>query len=187
MARPPVHGKTDSPAWRSWKAMLGRCYTPGTNDYDRYGGRGITVCDRWRGPKGFVNFFADMGDRPVGMQIDRKDSNGNYSPDNCKWSTPKQQQRNRCSNRLVEYQGQSITVTELSERTGVHLDTLRARLDAGWSVDRAAHQTVLRPKLTASDASELRAARALGLQYSELATMFGIGKSQAFRICRKID
>ncbi len=86
------HGKTYSPTWKSWQAMHARCNYQCVNGYERYGGRGISVCERW---KVFENFLADMGERPEGMTLDRIDSNRNYEPGNCKWSTRSEQQRNR--------------------------------------------------------------------------------------------
>jgi hypothetical protein len=90
------HGHTrenGTAEYRSWKAMTQRCTNRRNPKWDRYGGRGITVCDRWRQ---FENFFADMGTRPIGKTLDRyPDPDGNYEPCNCRWATPKEQQANR--------------------------------------------------------------------------------------------
>lgn len=80
--------------------MLVRCGDPSDKGYPDYGGRGITVCERWRGPHGFENFLADMGERPPGMSIDRIDVNGNYEPSNCRWATATEQNRNKRSSLL---------------------------------------------------------------------------------------
>lgn len=80
-----------TPTWNSWQAMLARCYRPVCNGYKNYGGRGITVCERWHS---FENFYADMGDRPKGKTLDRLDVNGNYEPGNCRWATPTEQRAN---------------------------------------------------------------------------------------------
>lgn len=88
------HGLRDSPEYHSWANMKGRCLNPNAEHYDYYGGRGITVCDRWLK---FENFYADMGPRPEpksAYSIDRKDVDGNYEPGNCRWATRSEQMRN---------------------------------------------------------------------------------------------
>jgi len=85
-------GKRD-PTFISWQAMLQRCYDPNNIAYERYGGRGITVCERWR--QSLVNFITDVGERPLGHTLDRIDNQGLYEPGNVKWSTPKEQANNR--------------------------------------------------------------------------------------------
>ena len=86
------------PTYQTWVAMRSRCNDPGAPGYADYGGRGITVCERW---ESFENFLADMGERPRGTTIDRKDNAGNYEPGNCRWSTAMEQGRNRRSSRLT--------------------------------------------------------------------------------------
>jgi len=84
-----------SPTYQSWKCMVERCVNPNAPNAHLYGGRGITVCDRWQGRDGFTNFLADLGERPEGKTIDRINTDGNYEPGNVKWSTPKEQAANR--------------------------------------------------------------------------------------------
>ena len=90
-----AQGGSDSPTYQTWNAMRNRCCNPNWHAFKDYGGRGISVCERWRGEHGFENFLADMGERPDGKTLDRKNVNGNYEKDNCKWSTATEQRNNR--------------------------------------------------------------------------------------------
>lgn len=93
----PIHGHAladaTSGTYRTWIGIKVRCYNPSFANFHHYGGRGITVCDRWR--DSFAHFLADMGERPDGLSIDRIDVNGNYEPSNCRWATQSEQLRNR--------------------------------------------------------------------------------------------
>ena len=87
-----IHGGTKNTMYNTWKSMKKRCFSRLHPSYINYGARGITVCDRWLY---FPDFYEDMGDCPAGLSLDRIDNDGNYEPDNCKWSTPKEQANNR--------------------------------------------------------------------------------------------
>ena len=85
------YGLSDRSTYYSWRGMVQRCTNPARRDYPRYGGRGITVCERWLD---FRDFLADMGERPEGRTLDRIDNEGNYEPSNCRWATPEEQMAN---------------------------------------------------------------------------------------------
>lgn len=92
-----------------WRGILSRCMNPNSKDYPRYGGRGITVCERWRI---YENFISDMGPRPKGYSVERKDNEIGYSPDNCVWADSFTQQRNKRDNVYFEQDGEVLTLTE---------------------------------------------------------------------------
>jgi hypothetical protein len=121
----------------SWQGMKSRCNNPNDPEYKNYGGRGILVCDRWS--NSFETFLSDMGERPENKTLDRIDPNGNYTPENCKWSSPKEQLRNTRFNKLINFRGRLITIPELSELCGIKIGTLRQRIfKYNWTVEKAA-------------------------------------------------
>lgn len=124
-------GRITSLTYRTWQSMRTRCFNPQSDQYNSYGGKGITVCERWLV---FENFLADMGERPsVSHTIDRfPNKNGNYGPGNCRWATPSEQQNNTNKNRIIEAQGQTRTLSEWSRLTGIGISTLFNRLERGW-------------------------------------------------------
>ncbi len=88
-------GGKRSPTYISWQAMIARCNYPGHPRYMDYGGRGVQIDPRWLGQGGFANFLEDLGERPSGLTLDRKDYNGHYTKENCRWATLQQQRWNR--------------------------------------------------------------------------------------------
>lgn len=115
----------------SYYGMVQRCTNKKHPRYADYGGRGIVVCNRWLGNAGFVNFIADMGDRPPNTSIERRNNNGNYEPSNCYWATKHEQARNTRTVRLVTYNEKQLSVTEVSKLTGINRKTLYRRLNNG--------------------------------------------------------
>jgi ribosomal protein S27E len=94
-ARTHGHSNPETPTYRSWYAMVCRCRYPRNESWQWYGGRGVTVCDRWLGRDGFGNFLADMGERPQGTTLDRVNPEGNYEPSNCRWADAQTQATNK--------------------------------------------------------------------------------------------
>lgn len=129
-------GRNVSRTYTSWHGMLQRCNTKNTPGWENYGGRGIAVCDKW---KSFENFLVDIGECPgTNYSIDRFPSmDSNYEPENCRWATRSEQNRNRRNNRLITYMGETLCLTQWTEITGVSRTALLKRLDRGWSLDDA--------------------------------------------------
>lgn len=122
----------DARTYSSWSSMKYRCYNQKYEHYDRYGGRGITVCDRWLDPKkGYDNFLKDMGVRPAGKTLDRIDNDGNYCPENCRWATQKEQLAN--SSKVLKAK---VTKEELA-KSPCCMHTVYDRLSKGWSKEAA--------------------------------------------------
>lgn len=137
--RPCTHGHTSggrvSPTYSTWLSMRARCSNPNVTYYADYGGRGITVCDRWQ--TSFEAFLEDMGEKPAGTSIERIDRDGHYEPGNCRWATLREQGRNKRNNLKLTLNGETRLLVEWSERTGIPYRKIRARLDRGWSAERA--------------------------------------------------
>jgi hypothetical protein len=122
------HGQTRTPTYKSWQSMLERCYNKNVKYYNNYGGRGIEVCERWK--TSYENFYEDMGLRPgKEYSLDRIDVNKNYSPENCRWATNKEQSRNKRNTVYVEYEGQKMPIIEASEKSGIPYRILLGRLN----------------------------------------------------------
>jgi hypothetical protein len=130
-----THGMSHTPTHRIWCGMNTRCYNESSKDYRHYGGRGITVCDRWR--NSFEAFLSDMGERPPGMSIERVDNSKGYEPGNCRWASQKEQTRNRRGLRYLEMSGETKCLAAWATERGMKPTTLLTRLHLGWSVEEA--------------------------------------------------
>ena len=133
-------GSKRHPLYKTWCDMRARCSVPRHQDYPRYGGRGIRVCERWAE---FSAFADDMFASHIpGTTLDRIDNNGPYSPENCRWATRTEQSNNRRSNHQVTYAGRTLTLAQWAREVGVSADLLRYRLSSGWSVERSLTEPV---------------------------------------------
>jgi hypothetical protein len=127
------HGMCHTKTYEHWKGMMQRATNENNPAWENYGGRGITVCDRWRD---FRNFFADMGEAPNGLKVERIDNSLGYFPGNCKWATPIEQARNTRKNRMLTACGVHACFSELCERFQISYGAAFARLKRGWNADR---------------------------------------------------
>lgn len=125
----PLKGKRKS-IYHIWKGMISRCENPNNSHFKYYGGRGISVCKRWTGDRGFQMFLSDMGEPQPGMSIERKDVNLGYSPENCCWIPFVEQSKNRNHNWKVSMNGEVMTAREASRRLGIK----RGRID--WNMKK---------------------------------------------------
>lgn len=130
-----LHGMTNSTTFKSWDSMKQRCLNAKAPDYPRYGARGISICSEWL--KSFNNFLNDMGERPDGTSLDRKDVNGNYEPSNCRWATRSQQQRNKTTSIILEWNGVRKCSADWADEVGISSKIICARISAGRSVEDA--------------------------------------------------
>lgn len=136
------HGKSGSNLNWIWRSMKARCYNHKNKDYKNYGGRGIEVCDSWkRDFSSFMEWSVSNGYRE-GLSIDRIDGDKNYCPENCRWTTAKAQANNTRANRKISFGGETHTVSEWSEISGINYRTLVQRLNSGWSAERALTEIV---------------------------------------------
>lgn len=119
-----THGGSGTRLYSIWKGVRNRCFYLNSKNYERYGGRGITVCEEWK--DNFVNFrdWSLSNGYKEGLTIDRIDNNGNYEPSNCKWSTNKEQQNNKENNVLITYQNETKTLSQWAEEKGINNSAL---------------------------------------------------------------
>ena len=135
VARSTTHGMTHMPTYSTWRNMINRCHNPNNPRYADYGGRGITVCRRWRhSPR---TFLADMGIRPKSKSLDRIDNDAGYCPSNCRWATRTEQANNARSNIKIAIGAQTYTLAEWCRITGIKKGTVYSRRYLGWAPDKA--------------------------------------------------
>ena len=138
--RPPLnikHGLRNTRIYSIWAAMHNRCKNPSNKHYASYGGKGIAVCREWADVKAFYEWAIANGYDDT-LTLDRKNTNGNYQPDNCRWSTQKEQQNNRTNNIYVTAFGTTRSINEWCEITGLSYSTIRGRIfEYGWDAEKA--------------------------------------------------
>lgn len=135
-----THGMKKTRLYRIWSGMKDRCCNPKSKYWDRYGKRGIDVCDDW--VQSFENFYwwSIKNGYSEELTIDRTDNDKGYSPDNCRWATYKEQENNRSNNRILEHKGQAHTISEWSNITGIEQRLISQRLYYGWDTEKALRQ-----------------------------------------------
>lgn len=135
-----THKLSKTRVYVSWNAMIQRCTNVKSKQYRFYGGRGISVCEKWLS---FDGFYEDMGDRPAGMSIDRINSFGDYCKENCKWSTIEEQSNNKITSIKITHQGKTQTLTLWAKEIGINHGTLRNRIiKRNWSIEKAFYTKV---------------------------------------------
>lgn len=128
-----THGMTGTPLHRTWKNMKGRCHNPNRRDYGYYGGRGIFVCEEWKNDSSaFINWALANGYQ-IGLEIDRINNDGPYSPDNCRWATRREQTNNHRRNHFIEHNGKRLTLSQWDRELGWPESTVANRISGGYS------------------------------------------------------
>ena len=118
-----------SPTYKTWISMKSRCFDPASDSYKWYGGRGITVCERWLE---FVNFLADMGDRPKGHTLDRINTDGDYEPENCRWASAAEQARNKETSVKTLFRGEERNLVDIAREFDLPTTTIYRRFKQGY-------------------------------------------------------
>lgn len=133
---PKTHGKRYTKLYYIWSNMKDRCLNKNCKNYPSYGERGIKICENWLCFEDFYEWSITNGYKE-GLSIDRIDNDGDYCPENCRWTTMKQQCYNRRSNHYIEYNGKTQTITQWAEEYGLTEQVLSSRLRKGWDMDKA--------------------------------------------------
>lgn len=131
------HGMTNSKLYGTWCNIKNRCYNEKVDSYYLYGGRGIKMCDEWLHDFSAFARWAEANGYREDLSIDRIDVNGDYTPENCKWSSLVEQANNKRSNHLIEYNGKTQTAAQWAREVGLPRNVLYSRLYRGWSIERA--------------------------------------------------
>ena len=174
MAKTHGYGNLKNPTYGTYMRMRARCFQPSNASYKNYGAKGLTVCGRWMEPqgRGFLNFLADMGERPAGMSIDRLDNSNGYSPENCRWADSKTQGSNRRCVAPITFNGRTQNAEDWARELGLKPQNIRSRIDRGWPLDRVLTQPSKGrrafTKVTPTQVQDIRALAQQGLPASKI-------------------
>jgi hypothetical protein len=186
--RATTHGKSKTRTHETWRHIKDRCLNKNVDCYKYYAGRGITMCEEW---KKFENFYADMGERPEGMTLDRIDNEKGYYKENCRWATKKEQQNNTRRTKLFTYQGKTQSMKMWAEELGFPYEKFRARLKRGKTFEEALENKSQKRKYYEFNGESLTAmewANKYNLKYNTVAHYFRKGKSinEIREICKTL-
>ena len=172
----------------TYRNMMSRCNNKHATGYEYYGGRGISVCDRWK--ENFYNFYEDMGVRPEGKSLDRIDVNGNYTKDNCRWATSIEQRRNTTANNFIDYDNKIQCLEDWGTELNIKPNTILYRLKRGWPVEEALgiverQKPFYNGRLSLEDIQELVLAIESGVSQTTYGKEIGMDSSQVSRLYHK--
>jgi hypothetical protein len=137
------HGLSYSRGYSVWNTMMARCYNPKKSNFKHYGARGIEVCEEWKDPHKFIEWY--QANIPIKFTIDRINFDGNYCPENCRKASHTEQARNRSNNNLIEFRGETKTLSEWSQILNIEQSTLSKRINKyGWTVEKAFIKTAVK-------------------------------------------
>jgi hypothetical protein len=136
ISRSTTHGQYGTPLYRVWNSMKQRCENPKTERYERYGGRGIKVCEEWLDFNCFFEWSMDNG-YAEGLTLDRIENNSDYEPSNCRWTTVVKQMNNRSTNHFLTYDNKTMTIADWGRETGINPAAINKRLRRGWAIEKA--------------------------------------------------
>ena len=184
------HGMSKHPDYWIWRGILTRCLNQNNESYKYYGERGIKICERWMD---FSNFIKDMGERQdLSLSIDRINNDGDYEPRNCRWATLEEQNNNRRDTVLIEYNGETLSLTQWARKLGINKSTLKVRISRyGWSIHRAFTEPVGNSNNYLSAKSKLRLKEVKRLReeerltFKEIGERLGFGQSRASELYKR--